>query len=320
MLGVVAEPDDDPGRRGHQEGRRADGRGRHLPPGAGRRLLRRRAGDRERRRPVLRRRGPAPPRLHRVRRVHDGLPRTARRTCSPRTTSTWPRRPARGDAARDHGRPADHGPGAAAGTTVEIVRTGAFGAEPARRSPPSRWSSPPARYGTQKLLHRMKATGALPRLSDRLGELTRTNSEAIVGADGPPQRAHRARLHPGRGDHLVVPPGRAHPHRARPLRPRLERDGHLRRSVDGDGGGAARPAGLKFLGEAVRHPCDIAALLSDVRRWSERTIIALVMQTRDNSITRAPQEGPFGRDVLRARRATVSRTRRGSRGRTRRRG
>ena len=35
-------------------------------------------------------------------------------------------------------------------------------------------------WGTQQLLHRMKATGVLPRLSDRLGELTRTNSEALA--------------------------------------------------------------------------------------------------------------------------------------------
>ncbi|NED57185.1 cholesterol oxidase, partial [Micromonospora aurantiaca] len=35
--------------------------------------------------------------------------------------------------------------------------------------------------GTQKLLHKLKTTGALPRLSERLGALTRTNSEAILG-------------------------------------------------------------------------------------------------------------------------------------------
>ena len=37
-------------------------------------------------------------------------------------------------------------------------------------------------WGTQNLLHKMKDTGALPKLSDTLGELTRTNSESIVGA------------------------------------------------------------------------------------------------------------------------------------------
>lgn len=37
-------------------------------------------------------------------------------------------------------------------------------------------------YGTQKLLFKMRDTGRLPELSDRLGVLTRTNSESIVGA------------------------------------------------------------------------------------------------------------------------------------------
>ena len=42
-----------------------------------------------------------------------------------------------------------------------------------------------AAIGTQKLLHRMKAEGHLPELSDRLGYLSRTNSEAILGAIAP---------------------------------------------------------------------------------------------------------------------------------------
>src|SRR5690606_454523 len=36
--------------------------------------------------------------------------------------------------------------------------------------------------GTQRLLHAMKDQCVLPRLSDRLGHLTRTNSEALLGA------------------------------------------------------------------------------------------------------------------------------------------
>ena len=39
-----------------------------------------------------------------------------------------------------------------------------------------------AAIGTQKLLHRLKAEGSLPRRSDRLGYLSRTNSESISGA------------------------------------------------------------------------------------------------------------------------------------------
>ena len=40
-----------------------------------------------------------------------------------------------------------------------------------------------AALGTQRLLHQLKDEGDLPRISDRLGELTRTNSEAILGRD-----------------------------------------------------------------------------------------------------------------------------------------
>ena len=36
--------------------------------------------------------------------------------------------------------------------------------------------------GTQKLLHRLRDEGSLPDLSDRLGWLSRTNSESILGA------------------------------------------------------------------------------------------------------------------------------------------
>ena len=37
-------------------------------------------------------------------------------------------------------------------------------------------------FGTQKLLFKMRDKGDLPKLSDKLGVLTRTNSESIVGA------------------------------------------------------------------------------------------------------------------------------------------
>lgn len=74
-------------------------------------------------------------------------------------------------------------------------------------------------YGTQTLLHRVRATGGLPRISPRLGELTRTNSEALVGAltfPGPYRRekgpGHEAGLHQGRRDHLIDPPERIHAH------------------------------------------------------------------------------------------------------------
>ena len=86
-----------------------------------------------------------------------------------------------------------------------------------------------AALGTQKLLHQLKGEGDLPRISDRLGVLTRTNSEAILGrARARPEH----RLHRGGRDHLVVAPRRAHPHRAGALRP-----GQQLHVADADGAG-----------------------------------------------------------------------------------
>ena len=76
--------------------------------------------------------------------------------------------------------------------------------------------------GTQKLLHSMRDVGNLPNLSPRLGELTRSNSEAIIGA-----RTFRrsGRLLQRRRHHVVVLPRRADPHRAGSLRARQQRHG-----------------------------------------------------------------------------------------------
>jgi cholesterol oxidase len=51
--------------------------------------------------------------------------------------------------------------------------------------------------------------------------------------------------------------------------------------TDGDG---RVPRVVKLLGRAVRHPGELVRSF-DKRRWSERTVISLVMQSLDNSIT-----------------------------------
>ncbi|GAB2847978.1 GMC family oxidoreductase [Actinocorallia aurea] len=142
-------------------------------------------------------------------------------------------------------------------------------------------------YGTQKLLHRLKAS-SLPEISDRLGVLTRTNSEAILGAERyqhegedfskgvaitssfhPDERTHIEPVRYGHGSNLMG----------------------MVRSLLIDGGGA--PRWLKFLGEVARRPWDLVRLFN-LRHWSERTVIALVMQTSDNSITVKGRRGLFG--------------------------
>ena len=78
-------------------------------------------------------------------------------------------------------------------TTVTSIRPrgdGVGGADHPDRSPRRRTGTVTAgqvvvaagTWGTQELLHRMKADGTLPDLSDRLGVLTRTNSESLGGA------------------------------------------------------------------------------------------------------------------------------------------
>ncbi|HKT01294.1 MAG TPA: GMC family oxidoreductase [Rugosimonospora sp.] len=147
--------------------------------------------------------------------------------------------------------------------------------------------------GTQRLLHRMKVDGVLPGLSDRLGALTRTNSEAILGArslaektdytDGaaitssfhPDENTHIEPVRYGRGANLM---------------------GLLQTVlVDGD---RWRP--LRFLQVfASRLPTHLRVL--SIRRWSERTVIALVMQSLDNSLTVHYGRSWYGRRRLSSR-------------------
>ncbi len=144
-------------------------------------------------------------------------------------------------------------------------------------------------WGTQKLLHTMKASGALPRLSDRLGVLTRTNSEAILGAE----RARRKGDDYTRGVAITssfFPDGDTHIEPVRYGRGCNEM-GSLRTLLV-DGGGRA-PRWARFLRRVAAHPLELGKVLN-LRHWSERTIIALVMQSRDNSITVRAKRGRFG--------------------------
>ncbi|HEU5027250.1 MAG TPA: GMC family oxidoreductase [Spirillospora sp.] len=187
-------------------------------------------------------------------------------------------------------------PLAGGGYAVEIVRTGSFGRN-RKTLTAEQVVFAAGTYGTQKLLHKLKSTGLLPRLSERLGVLTRTNSEAILGggrSNGTPGPdfskgvAITSSFHPtpethiepvryGRGSNLLA--------------------GLQTLLIDGDRPGERHtPRILKFAREAVRRPRDLIQLF-DVRHWSERTVIALVMQSRDNSITLRPKKGPFGWDV-----------------------
>ena len=133
-------------------------------------------------------------------------------------------------------------------------------------------------YNTQKLLHKMKSSGKLPEISDRLGELSRTNSESLVGAIMPntdidfshgaaitssfypDEHTHVEPVRYGKGSNLM---------------------GLLQTAMtDGSSVAARRKQWLRTL---IRKPSLIATIMN-VKRWSERTVIALVMQDVDSAI------------------------------------
>ncbi|MEV0903896.1 GMC family oxidoreductase [Streptomyces hokutonensis] len=159
-------------------------------------------------------------------------------------------------------------------------------------------------YGTQTLLHRMKAGGQLPYLSEKLGELTRTNSEALVGAQTNDRRYRRATGTP-KADFTrgVAITSSIHPDGNTHIEP--VRYGKGSNSMGGlsilqvpYAEGSSRV--LAWLANAARHPLLVLRSLSN-RRWSERTIIGLVMQSLDNSLTTYLKQDGVGKGLLTAR-------------------
>ena len=141
--------------------------------------------------------------------------------------------------------------------------------------------------GTQRLLQDLRHEGVLPRISQRLGELTRTNSEALLGA-----MTSKAE---GRGySEGVAITSSFHPDDVTHIEPVRYGPGSnamgLLATLLVDGGGRV-PRPLRFLLQILLHPVLFLRSLS-VRKWSQRTIITLVMQTLDNSIT--VKRGRFG--------------------------
>ncbi|MCV7191857.1 GMC oxidoreductase [Mycolicibacterium brumae] len=133
-----------------------------------------------------------------------------------------------------------------------------------------------AALGTQKLLHTMRRDGVLPHLSPRLGELSRSNSEAILGARSRDRTdistgvAITSSIHPEPNTHVEVcrygPGQNAITVLTVPL-------------VDG---GPYRLA--RFALAAIRHPL-VFLRSQNNHRASEKTVILLVMQSLDNSLT-----------------------------------
>ncbi len=153
-------------------------------------------------------------------------------------------------------------------------------------------------YNTQKLLFKMRDTGKLAKLSSRLGVLTRTNSESIVGAqtltvpedlDLTHGVAITSSVHPTADTH-VEPVRYGKGSNAMGLLQTLMTDGTGPQGTD-------VPRWRQFLDQGRERPGLLIRLLNPAR-WSERTVIALVMQHLDNSITTFTKRGPGGKRIM----------------------
>jgi len=142
--------------------------------------------------------------------------------------------------------------------------------------------------GTNMLLQRCRLGGALPRLSERIGYLVRTNSEAITALTTKDDRhdftrsvAITSSFYPDPDTHVEnVTYG-----------PGADSISLLFTILTAAGSQLTRP--LKLLRAIVRHPLVFARTLWP-HKWSRRTVILLTMQTLDNSIRLRPKRNLLG--------------------------
>ncbi|QWF78377.1 FAD-dependent oxidoreductase [Amycolatopsis sp. CA-230715] len=176
-----------------------------------------------------------------------------------------------------------------AGYRVETERTGRWFGRRGRAFTADQVVFAAASLGTQRLLHRQRDTGALPRISPRLGMLARTNSEAVLAA-----KSKRNDTDFTRG---VAITSSIHPDTVTHVEPvRYGKGSNLLGMlatvlVDAEPGRKRWALGLRELVRERRH---LVRILS-VRRFSERMIGLLVMQALDNSVTTYTRRGLFGR-------------------------
>ena len=137
--------------------------------------------------------------------------------------------------------------------------------------------------GTNKLLADCRHRGSLPRLSDRIGHVVRSNSESIQAVTAPDDERDFAQsvaitssIYPDPDTHVeVVTYGHGGDLMSR-----------LFTVMTGPGTRVTRP--LKWIGAMLRHPLRTLRLLWPFG-WSRRTVILLVMQTTDAAMRLVPK-------------------------------
>jgi cholesterol oxidase len=177
------------------------------------------------------------------------------------------------------------------GYVVSSERSGAWWKKDTRRLTARGVVVAAGALGTNRLLASCKQSGSLSALSDRLGELVRTNSESILAVtipDGAPDFGHSvaisSSIYPNPDTHIeFVTYGAAGDSQAL-----------LYTLLTGDGTRVTRP--LRWAAGAIRHPLRLLRALWLVG-WSKRTVILLVMQALDNAIRFRARPKLFGRGV-----------------------
>ncbi|HTP98461.1 MAG TPA: GMC family oxidoreductase [Casimicrobiaceae bacterium] len=163
------------------------------------------------------------------------------------------------------------------GYSVAHERTGAWLAKDRRTTTARGVIVAAGALGTNRLLANCKARGSLPALSDRLGDLVRTNSETLVAVTIPGNDrladsvAITGSIFPDPASHIeFVTFGR-----------NADAMGFMFALLTGNASRLARP--FLALGTALRHPVLFVRKLWPFG-WSRRTIVTGVMQTLDNAI------------------------------------
>ncbi len=145
--------------------------------------------------------------------------------------------------------------------------------------------------GTNNLLANCRHSGALPRLSSRIGDVIRTNSESIQSVTAMDDERDFSRsvaitssIYPDPDTHIeVVTYGEAGDAMSGTFT-----------AMTGPGTRVTRP--LKWIVAMVRHPWQTLRMRIPYR-WSRRTVILLVMQTVDAAMKLQPKRKLFGRGV-----------------------
>ena len=147
--------------------------------------------------------------------------------------------------------------------------------------------------GTAKLLQKVRANGRLAGMSDQLGALSRTNSESLLGVV-----SRRDDIDFSEGSAItssVFPDEHTH---IEPVR-----YGHgsgfmgFMVSLMASGKRGEAPTPLRLLGATLRNLNQLPKFYN-LRTWPQRTLILLVMQARDNSLTTFAKKTLFGRTKL----------------------